>query len=53
MFLICGASKADRLTEVLEGPRDASRLPSQLIDPRHGRLELLIDSAAAGMNATD
>lgn len=50
MFLICGASKAARLTEVLEGPRDPERLPSQLIDPKSGKLLLLLDLPAAGMD---
>lgn len=52
MFLICGASKANRLMEILEGPRDPERLPSQLIDPsvNRGKLILLLDSAAAGMD---
>lgn len=51
MFLICGASKEKRLAEVLEGPRDPSRLPSQLIQPSPGKLIFLIDSAAAGMQS--
>jgi 6-phosphogluconolactonase len=51
MFLICGASKAQRLTEVLEGPRDPERLPSQLIDPAEGELVILLDTPAAGMDA--
>jgi 6-phosphogluconolactonase len=50
MFLICGASKEKRLAEVLEGPRDPERLPSQLIAPSPGNLILLLDSAAAGMH---
>lgn len=49
LFLICGASKAERITEVWEGPKDPERLPSQLIDPSPGSLVLLLDSAAAGM----
>lgn len=50
MFLICGASKTARLTEVMEGPRDPERLPSQLVNPADGKLVLLLDAAAAGMH---
>jgi 6-phosphogluconolactonase len=46
-FVLAGAAKAARLTEVLDGPRDIERLPSQLIRPRHGRLLWLVDEAAA------
>lgn len=53
VFLICGASKAARLSEVMEGPRDPERLPSQLISPALGELLLLLDTAAAGMNELD
>jgi 6-phosphogluconolactonase len=49
LFLICGASKAKRLAEVLEGPRDPERLPFQLITPSPGQLTLLLDTAAADM----
>lgn len=49
MFLVSGAGKAHRVTEVLEGPREPERLPSQLIHPVNGRLTWLLDSAAAGM----
>jgi len=47
MFSVAGADKADRLAEVLEGPRDVERLPSQLIAPADGDLLWLVDSAAA------
>ncbi len=47
VFLIAGAGKADRLKEVLEGPRDPDRLPSQMIQPRDGELVLILDEAAA------
>ena len=47
LFLITGAGKADRLSEVLLGERDTSRLPSQLIAPREGVLEWYVDRAAA------
>ena len=49
LILVAGASKAARLAEVLEGPRDPRRLPVQLIQPAHGRTTWLTDVAAAGM----
>ena len=47
MFLVTGAGKALRLPEVLRGPREPERLPSQLISPESGSLEWLLDRAAA------
>ena len=47
LALVTGASKAERLKEVLHGPRDPDRLPIQLIQPSPGRLEWLLDTAAA------
>ena len=53
-FLIAGADKAMILNEVLEGPRDPDRLPSQFIVPVNGILTLLLDQAeAALLPATD
>jgi len=49
MILVAGASKAKRLQEVLEGPREPRRLPIQLISPTTGQLSWLVDAAAAGM----
>ncbi len=46
-FLIEGAAKAKVLAEVLTGPRDTVRLPSQLIRPASGQLTFLLDQAAA------
>ena len=46
-FLIAGADKAQVLNEVLTGPRDPERLPSQLIWPSSGILTLILDKAAA------
>ena len=46
-FAIEGAEKADVLAEVLTGPRDPERLPSQLIRPANGKLLFLLDEAAA------
>jgi len=50
MVLVSGASKAKRLAEVLEGPRDPQRLPIQLVQPASGRIAWLVDAAAAGMH---
>ncbi len=53
-FLIGGEDKAKILNEVLTGPKDADRLPSQLIWPVSGILTLILDkSAAALLPATD
>lgn len=49
IILVSGASKAARLQEVLEGPRDPRRLPVQLIQPTEGKLTWLVDAPAAGM----
>jgi 6-phosphogluconolactonase len=46
-FELDGAGKADVLAEVLTGPRDIERLPSQLIRPSSGKLLFLLDEAAA------
>ena len=48
-FLIGGADKAQILKEVMMGPRDTERLPSQLIAPAGGILTLLLDKAAAAL----
>ncbi len=47
VFEVEGASKTDVLAEVLTGPRDPERLPSQLIRPANGKLLFLLDEAAA------
>ena len=53
-FLIAGADKAAILNDVLTGPRDPERLPSQLIWPASGILTLILDKAAAALlPATD
>jgi 6-phosphogluconolactonase len=53
-FLIGGQEKAAILKEVLTGPYDPERLPSQLIRPSSGILTLLLDKAAAALlPATD
>jgi 6-phosphogluconolactonase len=46
-FEVEGRSKTDILTEVLTGPRDPERLPSQLIRPANGKLLFLLDENAA------
>lgn len=53
-FLIGGADKALILRDVLTGPNDPERLPSQLIWPAGGILTLILDKAAAALlPATD
>lgn len=53
-FLVSGAAKASVLNEVLTGPRDLERLPSQLIWPSSGILTYILDKAAASLlPATD
>jgi 6-phosphogluconolactonase len=46
-FLIGGQDKADPLHRVLQGPYDPETLPSQLIQPKSGKLLFLLDKAAA------
>jgi 6-phosphogluconolactonase len=48
-FLVSGQQKAVILKEVLMGPRDTERLPSQLICPSSGILTLILDKAAAAL----
>jgi 6-phosphogluconolactonase len=45
LFLVSGANKAARLKHVLAGPDEG--LPAQCIHPAHGRVEWLVDAAAA------
>jgi 6-phosphogluconolactonase len=53
-FLIAGEDKAQILKEILTGPHDPERLPSQLIWPASGILTLFLDKAAARLlPATD
>lgn len=47
VFLVAGPDKAPMLREVLEGPRDPSRLPAQLVQPENGELVWIVDRAAA------
>jgi 6-phosphogluconolactonase len=46
-FLVSGEDKAAILSEVLTGPLDPERLPSQLIWPSSGILTYILDKAAA------
>jgi 6-phosphogluconolactonase len=48
-FLVSGSEKAAVLKEVLTGPNDPERLPSQLIWPSSGILTLILDRAAAAL----
>jgi 6-phosphogluconolactonase len=53
LALVTGASKADRLFEVMHGPQDPRRLPIQLIRPAPGGMVWLLDrTAAARVGAT-
>jgi 6-phosphogluconolactonase len=52
-FLIGGHDKAQILKEVLLGPLDPERLPSQMIAPASGILTLLLDTAAAALLPAD
>ena len=52
IFMVTGADKALALKGVLEGPCEPEQLPSQMIEPRSGKLLWLIDTAAGGMLAT-
>jgi 6-phosphogluconolactonase len=44
--IVTGGNKAERLFEVLHGPREPQRLPIQLIQPKPGRLTWMVDGAA-------
>jgi 6-phosphogluconolactonase len=47
LFLISGKEKAEALKEVVRGPDNPQRLPSQLIEATRGTLTWLVDDAAA------
>jgi len=51
LALVAGAGKAAAVREVLEGEGDPLDYPIKLIDPGEGRFTMLLDSAAAGMQA--
>ena len=46
LFLVSGADKADMVREVLAGPQDPERLPSQSVHPTAGNLIWLVDAPA-------
>jgi 6-phosphogluconolactonase len=48
-FLVSGEQKSSILRDVLTGPLDPDRLPSQLIWPASGILTLILDKAAAAL----
>jgi 6-phosphogluconolactonase len=52
IFMVTGADKAPALKAVLEGPCEPEQLPSQLIQPRNGKLQWFVDTAAGGMLST-
>jgi 6-phosphogluconolactonase len=47
-FVVSGATKAQRLEQVLQGPFNPDILPAQAIRPSQGRLTWMLDQAAAG-----
>lgn len=47
IFMVTKADKALALKGVLEGPYEPEQLPSQLIQPKNGKLLWLVDTAAA------
>jgi 6-phosphogluconolactonase len=47
VFLVTGDSKAEIVREVLEGPQDHLRLPSQMIAPQNGELFWFLDQEAS------
>jgi 6-phosphogluconolactonase len=47
LFLVAGADKAEPLVEVLEGPPDSRRLPSQRVRPTTGLLIWFVDRQAS------
>ena len=48
IFLVTGSSKANTLQNVLYGPHQPEALPAQRIQPTHGTLTWLTDTAATG-----
>ncbi len=47
VFLVTGDNKAEIVREVLEGPQDHLRLPSQMIAPQNGELFWYLDQDAS------
>ena len=48
IFLVCGENKAKTLQIILEGEFQPEKFPSQLVKPTDGKMQWLIDEAAAG-----
>jgi 6-phosphogluconolactonase len=48
-FLVAGSGKAQRLSEVLEGPIDIDRLPAQVVRPAGGPTWIVDRAAAASL----
>lgn len=46
-FLVSGVGKAERLRDVLEGPKQPDLVPAQIVKPINGQLLWLVDAAAA------
>lgn len=46
-FLVAGSNKASIVNRVLEGERDPSTIPAQLVSPRDGTVLWMLDDAAA------
>jgi len=53
IVMATGATKADRLHQVLDGPPDTQNLPIQLIDPPNGQALWLLDAPAAAKLAAN
>ena len=49
LFMVTGVAKAERLREVIRGPRDPEGLPAQMIYTVNGSLKWLVDKAAASL----
>jgi 6-phosphogluconolactonase len=52
IFMVTGTDKALALKGVLEGPYEPEQLPAQMIQPRGGRVQWLVDTAAGSMLST-
>ncbi|HVA41505.1 MAG TPA: 6-phosphogluconolactonase [Candidatus Binataceae bacterium] len=49
MFVATGTAKAAAVRDVIEGPRDPTRFPAQLIAPEDGEVVWMLDKAAASL----
>jgi len=49
MFIATGKAKAEAVRDIIEGPRDPSRFPAQIIQPSDGELIWLLDKEAASL----